>query len=161
MREPQGAGQGRLALILCDEQHMAGMQRPSKCPVVAPLQQMLKAQGFAVFLAENGGDALGLLDADHFTLVLVEIGLPDLDAFHEGFLKRYDKDSGAAAWPTILHLHPPGDWSHSPEKHHIGAMSIMRHPDPSEFRVRVHFTLAESRRPRTYNEVMQDARTAE
>ena len=155
-----GAMLGRLALILCDEQHMAGMRRPTFLPVVAPLQQMLELEGFAVVAAETGEEALCLLDADHFTLVLVEIGLPELDAFHKGFLERYGTESGATTWPTILHLFPPGDWAYSPEKHHIEAMGTMRHVNNrAEFRAILRRTLADTRPPRTYDEVMRDART--
>ena len=45
------------------------------------LTKGLKANGFSTSLARNGKDALALLSTGEFDLVILDIGLPDIDGF--------------------------------------------------------------------------------
>jgi len=45
------------------------------------LDKGLRANGFAVTVVEDGGDALHLADSDDFDLLILDVGLPGMDGF--------------------------------------------------------------------------------
>jgi len=62
------AGGGARVLVVDDDRHMLRIIRDN-----------LEAHGYVVFTAETGGAALEALDRQHPDLVLLDLGLPDLD----------------------------------------------------------------------------------
>jgi DNA-binding response OmpR family regulator len=50
-------------------------------PISAFLQRGLTANGFTIEIAERGDEALALIRSDRFDLVILDLGLPDVDGF--------------------------------------------------------------------------------
>lgn len=61
-------------------------------------EQLREEQGFAIQEAENASAALSILDAHHFDLILLDVGLPDMDGRD---LCRAIRDRGVAS-PVIM-----------------------------------------------------------
>jgi two-component system cell cycle response regulator len=64
------------------------------------LKRSLEQQGHAVALAENGRQALEMLDADHFDLVLLDILMPEMDGYE--VLARLKSDPARRDLPVIV-----------------------------------------------------------
>jgi two-component system cell cycle response regulator len=64
------------------------------------LKRSLEQQGHAVALAENGRQALEMLDADGFDLVLLDILMPEMDGYE--VLARLKSDPARRDLPVIV-----------------------------------------------------------
>ena len=62
------------------------------------LEKILSFNGYTIQLARTGQDALALMAGDMADLVLLDVGLPDIDGF--GILERIEADSPDT--PVIL-----------------------------------------------------------
>ncbi len=64
------------------------------------LKRTLEQQGHTVALAENGRQALEMLDAGHFDLVLLDILMPEMDGYE--VLARLKRDPARRDLPVIV-----------------------------------------------------------
>lgn len=64
------------------------------------LKRTLEQQGHTVALAENGRQALEMLDAGHFDLVLLDILMPEMDGYE--VLARLKRDPARRGLPVIV-----------------------------------------------------------
>ena len=70
------------------------------------LSRSLQLQGHQVALAENGRQALQMLRAERFDLLLLDIEMPELDGF--GVLERLAADPALREVPVIVTSSPSG-----------------------------------------------------
>lgn len=64
------------------------------------LEFSLKAKGYLVTTAENGQEALEVLDQEKFDGIILDINMPRMDGFE--FLKRVRADGRHAATPVLM-----------------------------------------------------------
>lgn len=64
------------------------------------LSRRLARKGFEVTVAENGEEALGLLESQEFDLVLLDIMMPGVDGLQ--VLERVRRERGASVLPVIM-----------------------------------------------------------
>jgi len=64
------------------------------------LEFSLKAKGYLVSTAEDGQEALGVLDQEKFDGIILDINMPRMDGFE--FLRRVRADGRHAAIPVLM-----------------------------------------------------------
>ena len=64
------------------------------------LEFSLKAKGYLVSTAEDGQEALGVLDQEKFDAIILDINMPRMDGFE--FLRRVRADGRHTAIPVLM-----------------------------------------------------------
>lgn len=105
--------------------------------VAADLVQALRAAGFVADVSHNGEDAWFRGDVEEYDVVILDLGLPELDGL--SVLRRWR--SAQRAFPVLI-LSARGDWTEKVEGFEAGADDYLGKPfEPAELIARVRALL--------------------